>query len=1336
MSASRRWEIPLVAVALLVLAAQVATAQVATAVLQEGQAVPNAPGLTCSSLQNPATNSIGGWVINFNGTTGSETLSTVWGSVDGVSAPAIIRQEGVFGEYTQTSYEFQLGFGDGGQVGYSPTLTKGATTGLDSVWIDSTPIIVEGDPVPVGPAVGRYWTFGSAVSLDARGKAYFVAGTSATPTGSSSQYGFFDSDLNYVLYASQELPGLPARLDDTSQIISFEYKVSRFGNNYIGPVTMETTGTGLTTSNDNAIVINGEALYLGGSIVREDQTLPASVGGEPNEVWDNFRAFGISDSGEYLITGDSDKGVSGTAKDEFVVVNGSIAIREGDVVDGYTISGAIEFATMNDSGDWAVVWDADVPAVGNVECLIFNGHIVLLEEVTTLDLTGDGIPDAGSHLTGTGFTGTRCLAISDRSPTSEVSVYFTGNATDGINPTTEYFFRLPLPVTPGPDGDIQLTITDQPDPLTVLPGKIKYTVAVRNNGPAPATGVSVVSTLPPTVTFDPVLSDPIAQHSAGVVTAAIGDLGPYGVFTYAFYVDVPNAGLRTTTSTVSANEADPVPDNNTVVNETLAGLQTDLVLSITDSPDPLYVKNGQSTYTVTARNNGPSAATGIVATLTLDPNTEFVSTTLGTHAGGVVTADIPPLGNNAATSFDVVVTALNTGTLEATGSIAGGQEDPDLSNNTEVEQTVYALLSDLSVMITDSPDPVTPVAGGVITYTVTVKNGGPSAVEGAEATLTLDGTTSFVSASAGSHDGSPIGGVVTVPVGDLAPSAEYVFTVTAATLAAGRSYAVAAVTHSGPQEDPAGNNNVAPTYTLVYDTLPALPIGVYSSISGHPTSVVPGVPDGVFEDFDRPQLSPNSKLWILPAITTAASAADEIIIVGSGCTANTLVQEGVTQLDPNGYADIVGTMDAQVSINDAGDFVFAADTNAATTSDEVIVKYSAAAGGFIVVAREGEAAAPTGYNYGSVLHSPKILQNGQVWFVGDTTNPDTTADYFLFQKNGNAVVLQEGVTAPTGLVGAGVWDEFDTGDFSINATGTVWGIQGDTSAATTEDDIFAVNNAVMVQESIPLAGSGFTAGAREISFGEVQANGAWLARGGNQDAVDWVIRNGSLLAVRGEPVVPGSAEHYTDAWFSDDFFSFAANNSGAYLVGGCTDAGGYSSNDDSDAILVLNGQHVVVREGDPIDLDGNGVLDDNVRIRTFGNDDLVLTDDFQAYFNVTMRGWDDPSNAQVGTAFLRVNLCGYQRCGDLNNDNAVDGSDFAIFLAAMGKTVCDAEYHHCADYDQDGVVSLMDYQQWLLCYREFVGDLTAAPPPLPRVPEQQVVKPKGLVPIKGRPETR
>ena len=69
-----------------------------------------------------------------------------------------------------------------------------------------------------------------------------------------------------------------------------------------------------------------------------------------------------------------------------------------------------------------------------------------------------------------------------------------------------------------------------------------------------------------------------------------------------------------------------------------------------------------------------------------------------------------------------------------------------------------------------------------------------------------------------------------------------------------------------------------------------------------------------------------------------------------------------------------------------------------------------------------------------------------------------------------------------------------------------------------------------------------------------------------------------------------------------------------------------------------------------------------------------------------------------------------ETCGDLDGDGDVDGDDFSLFLAGFGLGFGAVGFEPCADADGDGVITFVDYQQWLQCYRSFVGNPTASPP--------------------------
>ncbi len=65
---------------------------------------------------------------------------------------------------------------------------------------------------------------------------------------------------------------------------------------------------------------------------------------------------------------------------------------------------------------------------------------------------------------------------------------------------------------------------------------------------------------------------------------------------------------------------------------------------------------------------------------------------------------------------------------------------------------------------------------------------------------------------------------------------------------------------------------------------------------------------------------------------------------------------------------------------------------------------------------------------------------------------------------------------------------------------------------------------------------------------------------------------------------------------------------------------------------------------------------------------------------------------------------------DFDGNEFIDERDFAIFLAAFGLSSGEPGYNPAYDYDGDGMITIVDYELWLLCYRDFTGDPFAPPP--------------------------
>ena len=403
------------------------SAQNASALLREGDALVGAPpGHVVTSLNSSNTNAQGGYVVGLSSSDGVLTLSHAWGSADG-TGPGILQTEGNPGGLLQSSFESFLGLANDGAVCYSATVTGGIHTGDDSAWLGNTPVAIEQDPIATLP--GKFFSFASRPSVTADGVPYFVGGITSFAGGATeSRALFFGGVPGALLQGGDVLPNLPEPLS-TSNTVSFDYRLSSLGTNSI--VEVEMSGPSVTSSSNNAMVISGSGLILGGSLVQEGLTIPVGVGGDGAEAWDNFDFMGVTEAGEYFFSGDTD---GGSATDEFIVQNGVVRFREGDTVDARVLAGSIEAAFMNEAGQLMYVWDVEDGGGGSDEALFFEDQLLLVvgDEV---DWDGDGNLDAGFVVAG--FTGIAAASLG-----SDGTLYFTADVDTNGGGLLEGFFAF------------------------------------------------------------------------------------------------------------------------------------------------------------------------------------------------------------------------------------------------------------------------------------------------------------------------------------------------------------------------------------------------------------------------------------------------------------------------------------------------------------------------------------------------------------------------------------------------------------------------------------------------------------------------------------------------------------------------------------------------------------------------------------------------------------------------------------------------------------------------------------------------------------------------------
>jgi hypothetical protein len=73
----------------------------------------------------------------------------------------------------------------------------------------------------------------------------------------------------------------------------------------------------------------------------------------------------------------------------------------------------------------------------------------------------------------------------------------------------------------------------------------------------------------------------------------------------------------------------------------------------------------------------------------------------------------------------------------------------------------------------------------------------------------------------------------------------------------------------------------------------------------------------------------------------------------------------------------------------------------------------------------------------------------------------------------------------------------------------------------------------------------------------------------------------------------------------------------------------------ANAVLNPNNAFGLARDGDPVDLDDNGLPDDNAFISVFNNEDAFLTDDLRYYFTADLRG---RAGTAIGQTFMTLTI--------------------------------------------------------------------------------------------------
>ncbi len=335
----------------------------------------------------------------------------------------------------------------------------------------------------------------------------------------------------------------------------------------------------------------------------------------------------------------------------------------------------------------------------------------------------------------------------------------TASTIDPDNQNNSSTSELPV------DSVANLGITKRADRASVRPGEtIVYTITTTNSGPGEARGVTVTDNIPLTLQNAEYSTNNGASWQPWNSSLALGRManGASSTILLRAVVSPTATGFVGNTARVDSFTPDPVSGNTRSYVEVpiSTSAEPSADLSLTKQASQTTVRPGDTlTYTLTVRNSGPDAADAVVLTDAVPSalqNAEYSADNgaswqpwNGSLALGTMASDA-----SSVTLLRGVVASSASGSISNTASISSATTDPTPDNNRASLQTTVQVptppSADLSVTKQAGQSMVRP--GDTLTYTLTVRNGGPNAA--ASVVLTDNVPSSLTNAEYSTNNGA------------------------------------------------------------------------------------------------------------------------------------------------------------------------------------------------------------------------------------------------------------------------------------------------------------------------------------------------------------------------------------------------------------------------------------------------------------------------------------------------------------------------------------------------------------------------------------------------------
>jgi uncharacterized repeat protein (TIGR01451 family) len=345
----------------------------------------------------------------------------------------------------------------------------------------------------------------------------------------------------------------------------------------------------------------------------------------------------------------------------------------------------------------------------------------------------------------------------------------------------------------------------------------------------------------------------------------------------------------------------------------------DVVVTMSDSPDPVNFSSNL-TYTITVKNIGEVAATGVTLTDTLPAGATLVSanSTAGTCSGTTtITCGLGTLNGGATVTVTIVVTP-PAGTITNTATATLNETDVVPANNTATAETLVAF-ADVSITKRAAQNLVAP--GSTLTFSLVVKN--KSAIP-ANVTVTDDFPAGLTLTNCTATGNGVCGGSATnvsVSFSQLAAGASEAVLLTVRVSPSATAGTVisntASVSSPIPDSDTSNNSSTASVTVAAVPILqksngiiafeseralfsnPPVPSGIYTvKPDATDEKLFPGVP--INSRARTPEWSPDgSKLAFQVNTFDTGSVVNEIDVINADGTGRLRIVDNVSELSRN-----------------------------------------------------------------------------------------------------------------------------------------------------------------------------------------------------------------------------------------------------------------------------------------------------------------------------------------------------------------------------------------------------------------------------------------------------